>query len=553
MGFLTLVLVLAVLGLGIWIFKRRKEPDEPRPPSTAYGSARFANGTDLKSYGLLGTAGYPLGVWYGVLDGGVYTPNSLRYSGDRHRLICAPTRSGKFVSCVGPLLLNDVDSSALVVDIKGEAAAITGEWRKQAGPIYVLDPWGVSGHPGASFNPLDLLKPDSPDLAEDAAMLADAIVVEGADVDRHWNEEAKGFISALMLHVACDPGETDKTLTRVREIMTLEPEEFAKILAVMARSDLAQGLIRRGSARFMQKQDKESSGVISTAQQQTHFLDSPRLKAALAKSSFDFADLKKHLCTIYLVLPAERVSTFNRWLRLLISVALTTLQRTPGKPTEPIKFIVDEFPALGAGLKIVEAGIGLMAGFGVQFHIIVQDFNQLNDTYGNRWQSFVANSGIVQVFGVRDLFTAEYVSKLTGDTTIRVLGESYSEISKEQSHRGFSGKGQNVNEAHRLLLTPGEVMTLPEHVQLIFPANGNPVLLRKHRWFEERPWAERGKNPPDIFKPLSPVSGPLVVTGGETYSLGDGAGITGDGADRGPTREMGTPSSRAPTGGLTGG
>jgi type IV secretion system protein VirD4 len=535
-----IIFLLLIVGGGIWLLRRRKP--EPSQPSTAHGSARFANYEELNAYGLLGGVGYPLGLWFGAANGGAMVPNALRYSGDRHRLICAPTRSGKFVACVGPLLLNDVDSSALVVDIKGEAAAITGEWRKQAGPIHVLDPWGLSGHVTASFNPLDLLKPDSPDLAEDASMLADALVVEGAEVDRHWNEEAKGFLTALMLHVACDPGETDKTLTRVREIMTLEPEGLGKVLAVMAKSDKAQGLVKRGAARFTQKQDKESSGVISTAQQQTHFLDSPRLKASLAKSSFDFADLKKQLCTIYLVLPAERVSTFNRWLRLLISVALTTLQRTPGKPTEPIKFIVDEFPALGAGLKVVEAGIGLMAGFGVQFHIIVQDFNQLNDTYGNRWQSFVANTGILQVFGVRDLFTAEYISKLTGDSTVRVVGESYSEISKEQKWKGFKGMGVSYNDVHRLLLTPGEVMTLQEHVQLIFPANGNPILLRKHRWFEEQPWTARGKNPPDIFKPLLPVRAPVFVRGGETYALGDGSGAAGVSAARGPTPKTGIQS-----------
>jgi type IV secretion system protein VirD4 len=518
---LLFLLIWIPIGYAVWKYFTRKPPPPP-PPSTAHGSARFANYDELNEYGLLGSAGFPLGVWYGAAEGAPRVANPLRYSGDRHRLICAPTRSGKFVACVGPLLLNDPDSSALVVDIKGEAAAITGEWRKKAGPIHVLDPWGLSGHPGASFNPLELLKPDSPDLAEDAAMLADALVVEGAEVDRHWNEEAKGFLAALMLHVACDPAETDRTLTRVREIMTLEAEAFGKVLAAMANSDKAQGLIKRGSARFVQKGDKEASGVISTAQQQTHFLDSPRLKAALAKSTFDFADLKKQLCTIYLVLPAERVATFNRWLRLLISVALTTLQRTPGKPTEPIKFIVDEFPALGAGLKVVEAGIGLMAGFGVQFHIIVQDFNQLNDTYGNRWQSFVANTGILQVFGVRDLFTAEYIAKLTGDTTVRVMGESYGEVTREQRRLGLTGRGQSFTDVHRLLLTPGEVMTLQEHVQLIFPANGHPILLRKHRWFEERPWAARGMLPPDIFKPLLPVKAPVFVQGGETYALGDG-------------------------------
>jgi type IV secretory pathway TraG/TraD family ATPase VirD4 len=40
----------------------------------------------------------------------------------------------------------------------------------------VLDPFDISGQPSAAFNPLAGLDPDSLDLAEDAALLADALV-----------------------------------------------------------------------------------------------------------------------------------------------------------------------------------------------------------------------------------------------------------------------------------------------------------------------------------------------------------------------------------------
>jgi hypothetical protein len=96
-------------------------------------------------------------------------------------------------------------------------------------------------------------------------------------------------------------------------------------------------------------------------------------------------------------------------------------------------------------------------------------------------------------------------------------------------------------------------MTLSDLVQLIFPANGNPILCRKHRWFEEGPWALRGKSAPDIFKPLSPATTVVVVQGGETCSLGDATGSAGNGADRRKTYDKGSPDSRAPTGGLAGG
>jgi type IV secretion system protein VirD4 len=518
-----LILLLVIGGIGYWIYKASQRKPAPPQKPTSHGSAEFAKWEDLEAQGLLKPQGYPLGFWRGTrrnTDGEASERPSgpLRYSGELHRLICAPTRSGKFASCVGPMLLNEVDSSALIVDVKGEAAAITGEWRGKAGPVHILDPWGISGHESAAFNPLDILAIDSPDLAEDAAMLADAIVIGTGERDHHWNEEAKALLAAVMLYVALDPAEKDqRTLIRVRELITQPKDAFKETLALMQGSSLADGLIARGAARLDQKSDDERSGCLSTAQQQTHFLDSPRLHGVLAKSTFDFAALKKGLCTIYLVLPPERLPSYNRWLRLLISFALTALARTPGKPTEPIKFVVDEFPALGQ-LKAVETAIGLMAGYGVQFHIICQDLSQLKDTYKDRWESFIANSGILQLFNVRDVFTAEYVAKLLGDSTVIAKGQNYGESSGSGPNRNFMS-GTSYSEIKRPLLTPGEIMTLGTVGQLIFPANNRPILCRKHRWFEEAPWKERGKPAPEIFKPLAPVSGNLIVQGGVSYEV----------------------------------
>ncbi len=520
------IVVLAIFGgIGYWIYKVvTRKPAPPQKP-TSHGSAEFAKWEDLNALGLLASKGYPLGFWRGTrrtseasgTEASERPSGPLRYSGELHRLICAPTRSGKFASCVGPMLLNEVDSSALVVDVKGEAAAITGEWRGKAGPIHVLDPWGVSGHKSAAFNPLDILTLGSPDLAEDAAMLADAIVIGSGERDHHWNEEAKALLATVMLYVALDPAEADRrSLIRVREIIAQPKEKFKKTLEAMQGSSLADGLIARGAARLDQKSDDERSGCISTAQQQTHFLDSPRLHGVLKESTFDFADLKKGITTIYLVLPPERLPTYNRWLRLLISFALTALARTPGKPTEPIKFVVDEFPALGP-LKAVETAIGLMAGYGVQFHIICQDLNQLKDTYKERWESFIANSGILQLFNVRDVFTAEYAAKLLGDSTVIAKGQNYGE-SGGGPNRNFMS-GTSYSEIKRPLLTPGEIMTLGTIGQLIFPANGRPIICRKHRWFEEAPWKERGKPAPDIFKPLSPVAEELMISKGSAFEF----------------------------------
>ena len=75
------------------------------------------------------------------------------------------------------------------------------------------------------------------------------------------------------------------------------------------------------------------------------------------------------------------------------------------KPEKPILFILDELPALGK-MPVIEQAYGLMAGFGMQLWGFVQDLSQLESLYGKGWQSFIANSGMINYFGSRDRMTA---------------------------------------------------------------------------------------------------------------------------------------------------
>ena len=101
----------------------------------------------------------------------------MTYHGPAHLLTLAPTRSGKGVGTVIPNLLLPL-RSVLVIDPKGENARITGQARSEIGPVHVLDPFGLTGFPSAAYNPLDGLTADSLDLGEDAATLAEALVMD---------------------------------------------------------------------------------------------------------------------------------------------------------------------------------------------------------------------------------------------------------------------------------------------------------------------------------------------------------------------------------------
>ncbi|PHS21245.1 MAG: hypothetical protein COA84_15960 [Robiginitomaculum sp.] len=204
--------------------------------------------------------------------------------------------------------------------------------------------------------------------------------------------------------------------------------------------------------------------------------------------------------TIYLVLPADRLHPFARWLRLLIQQAITVNARNIAeKPENPVLFILDEMAALGK-LSMIEQAYGLMAGFGIQLWGIVQDFSQLESLYGKGWQSFVANTGMINYFGSTDRMTAEYFSALCGETTVWNLSSAISKAFGTSSGSGGAGSSTSITTtdtrgaSQRKLAYPDELMRMHENKQLVFIDNMHPMIATKTPWFEDKTLKHKGVN-----------------------------------------------------------
>ena len=245
----------------------------------------------------------------------------------------------------------------------------------------------------------------------------------------------------------------------------------------MQESDAAHGLVRRAANRHLGKADREAAGVLSSAQRHTHFLDSPRMSVTMATSDFSFADLKTQNATVYLVLPPDRLAAYNRWLRLMVVETLQALARGPS-PARPILVLLDEFAALGY-LAPIEQAMGLMAGYGVQLWPILQDIHQLRAIYGKRADTFLANAGALQVFGVNDQETAKLVSDLLGQQTVQF--ETYSSSTSTNS----SSSSTTQNFTGRALLMPDEVRALSGDYELLFLQGMRPIVARKIRYYAD--------------------------------------------------------------------
>ncbi len=482
------------IALGHWISTALKSLGEV---PTTFGSSRWATPEDLSKKKVFG----PSGIRLGTTHNGQFEQD-ISYKGDSHMVTVAPTRTGKGTCAIIPNLLT-YEGSTVVIDPKGENAMITAKTRQDMGQaVHIVAPWDivqVEGIETARFNPLDWLEVGDVDITENAMLLADALVIPEGGGEKFWQEEAKALLQGFILYVATDKNETGKRhLGRVRDLLLLDGADLQELFQLMMQS--THHIVASTGARCQQKEEKLLASVIASAQAETHFLDSARIRESLSASDFKFEDLKADPMSIYLVLPADRLHPFARWLRLLIQQAITVNARNIAeKPEKPVLFILDEMAALGR-LSMIEQAYGLMAGFGIQLWGIIQDFNQLERLYGKGWQSFVSNSGMINYFGSTDRMTAEYFSALCGETTVWNLSSAISKAFGTSSGSGGAGSSTSITTtdtrgaSQRKLAYPDELMRMHAGKQLVFIDNMHPLIATKTPWFEDNTLKYKGVN-----------------------------------------------------------
>ena len=120
--------------------------------------------------------------------------------------------------------------------------------------------------------------------------------------------------------------------------------------------------------------------------------------------------------------------------------------------------------------------MGLMAGYGLQLWPILQDMSQLKDLYGDQANTFIANAGVQQVFGVNDFETAKWLSQMIGQETSRFQTDSF----KPSDGPSFSN-----HLTGRDLLTPDEIMQMPPNVQLLRVQGQPSALAQKLRYYAD--------------------------------------------------------------------
>lgn len=402
-----------------------------------------------------------------------------------HNLIIGITRSGKGETYVFPTI--DVLSRAknkpslIINDMKGELAGASYETLKERGyDIYIFNL--MQQAMGMGFNPLYLVvkawKEGNKSLAQQYAnSVSHSLYHEPNAKDPFWSNSAKSLVNAIILALTEDAIATGKE-------ETVNMYSVANFLATLGSEEdeegnnaLDQFFQSRGEnnpARMMYATSNFAAGntrasIFSVAMDKLQiFTLEPNAKL----TSYNSIDLTEvgfgdKPVAIFMVIP-----DFDSSNHVLASIFISQLYRVNaekatmspnGKMKRRVHCLLDEFGNMPP-VEGVSSMITVGAGRGFRFHLVVQNYSQLKEQYGEDGSKTIMGNCSNQIYILtNELDTAERFSSLIGKQTVTDISRSGHLLSTDKSH------SESVRE--QPLLMPDQLMQLREGQSVIIRTN----------------------------------------------------------------------------------
>ena len=373
----------------------------------------------------------------------------LTFRSEGHLMTVAPTGSGKGISSIIPNLLT-YPGPIVITDPKGENYSVASRARRALGhAVFKLDPFHIVDDTSDCLNPLDIFALPGSDRETDAQMLADLLSLDnvGKGMDRFWHNSAYGLLSGVISYVASlddvnlkpktqnpstsEDSKDDKPKGNATALAINKAGSrltFSSLMKTLHSDDVVYNLAvvldtigkhippsaYREIASFLQKADKERSGVLSTANSYLKAFHSERVLETMDDSSFPLNDivLGKPI-SIFLIIPPDKLNSHKALLRIWIGVIMKAITSRKVIPSSRTLFVIDECAQLGT-FPFLESAITLCRGYGLQTWTFWQDLAQLKKLYEVGWPTMINNCGIFQCFGANNFQVASDLAELVG-------------------------------------------------------------------------------------------------------------------------------------------
>ena len=368
-----------------------------------------------------------LGAPKGVVLGQRSNKDLVRFDGEGHVMVFAPTGAGKGTGFVQPNLVK-YEGSMVVLDPKGENAIVGARRRRAMGQeVIILDPFGATGQKSQTYNPLSALTYAGSDIVGPwIECLAEALIKDEGAREQQWVMGARKFAVFLMWWMVAHEPPEKRNLIRLFELVHGGHDLLGKMAVVMTEGRSPDPEVARLCKAlgnwFAGRTEREFSYFESICINQLGWVGDFVWKDVLAGPPSPPLQLKTKPTTAFLSLPFHRLERYQGWLRLMVADLITTLFDTPGRPSEPVLFLLDEAYAGLGRMEFLFSAAATVRGAGARLAFVYQDVLQIGKLYKDSWQSLIANSGTTLFFSINDPTTAQFVSGRCGTKTTAVPG-----------------------------------------------------------------------------------------------------------------------------------
>ncbi len=498
-----------------------------KPKESLHGDARWASESEIRSAGLRAKKGLILGV--------TGSSNYLIADDFQHVLLFAPTGSGKGVGFVIPNMLFWEDS-LICHDIKLENFELTSGWRAKMGQdVYLWNPADPDGNTHC-YNPLDWISDKPGQMVDDVQKICNLLLEQ----QEFWENEARSLLMGVILYLCAVP---DKLTSFGEVVRTMRSDDVVYSLAVVLDTigKKIHPVSYMNIAAFLQKADKERSGVISTMNSKLELWANPLIDTATASSDFDLQQMKKKKMTVFIGVTPDNLQRLAPLLKVVYQQAADFFTRHMPRPDEPygVLFMMDEFPSLGE-MEMFKVGIAYFRGYRVKLFLITQDTQQLKGIYEEAgMNSFLSNSYYRITFAANNIETANMISQLVGNKTVTQFNQNKPKFLDLNP----SSRTVNTSEVQRALLLPQEVIQLPRDEQIILIESNPPIKTKKIFYFKDKFFTKRllphtsvpKQEPYDPRKKKKKKPPPQKPEAAPAPSKGGGGEVATSGGDQVPT------------------
>lgn len=341
----------------------------------------------------------------------------MTYGGDGHALTIAPTGAGKGVGCIIPNALL-YPGPLIVFDPKGEAYAVARRQRKRLGQkVVLLDPFGTTGQPSDTLNPLDLAEVIDPGRPEDAATSLATLLTGGriSERDPFWDINATALLMGLLTWLLADCPEKERRFSRLYELFG-EGDVPYRMAVMLDTSSVKHPTAVAELLAFLNYPERETQpSVQATARQHLPMFGSDAVRAATDTTSFDLdALIKGRPVSLFIIVPPTKLLSHRPVIRLWLGTLILALAARKRIPKQRTLMLIDEAAQLGPMPPLIQTAT-LLRGAGVTLWTFFQSPAQLEATYGKEAMVLADNAGVIQLFKARNGRMAQAYASLLGD------------------------------------------------------------------------------------------------------------------------------------------